>query len=95
MSVDATSGDAPDAHAGNPVLGAVADADAVAVTNDARAALPPAPETPGPPSAPEEASLTEADLGWKDSSLELLTGVEVTDFSESISGETFHALFRP
>jgi hypothetical protein len=32
--------------------------------------------------------------GWEHSSLELLTGVEVTDFSETISGEVFFELFR-
>lgn len=32
--------------------------------------------------------------GWEHSSLELLTGVEVTDFSETISGEVFLELFR-
>jgi len=32
--------------------------------------------------------------GWERSSLELLTGVEVTDFSETISGEVFFELFR-
>jgi len=32
--------------------------------------------------------------GWEHSSLELLTGVEVTDFSETITGEVFFELFR-
>lgn len=33
-------------------------------------------------------------LGWEHSSHELLSGVEVTDFSETISGEVFFELFR-
>ena len=54
---------------------------------DVNLALPlPSPQPADP--APAEAS------GWERSSLELLTGVEVTDFSETISGEVFFELFR-
>ncbi|HWI12133.1 MAG TPA: hypothetical protein VNU48_12445 [Burkholderiaceae bacterium] len=54
---------------------------------DLNLALPwPGPPPAGP--APADAS------GWERSSLELLTGVEVTDFSETISGEVFFELFR-
>ena len=45
------------------------------------AAEPPAPSKP-------------ADPGWKNSSLDLVTGLEVTDFSETISGEIFDELFK-
>jgi hypothetical protein len=54
---------------------------------DLNLALPwPSPPPTGP--APADGS------GWERSSLELLTGVEVTDFSETISGEVFFELFR-
>jgi hypothetical protein len=46
---------------------------------------------PGP--LPADPALVDA-AGWEHSSLELLTGVEVTDFSETISGEVFFELFR-
>lgn len=49
----------------------------------------PGPQDPDAPTTPT------ADVpGWEHSSLELLTGVEVTDFSETISGEVFFELFR-
>ena len=45
--------------------------------------------------SPQSAASAQADApGWEHSSLELLTGVEVTDFSETISGEVFFELFR-
>lgn len=45
--------------------------------------------------APQAATAPTAEVpGWEHSSLELLTGVEVTDFSETISGEVFFELFR-
>lgn len=47
------------------------------------AASPVAPASPKP-----------ADPGWKNSSLDLVTGLEVTDFSETISGEIFDELFK-
>ncbi len=48
---------------------------------------------PWPAAAPADAATDDAP-GWEHSSLELLTGVEVTDFSETISGEVFRELFR-
>jgi hypothetical protein len=81
MTVPASPSEVPDPPGELPAPGAVA--------NSTPALPSPAPSTPLPNTAPE------AELAWKDSSLELLTGVEVTDFSESISGEAFHALFRP
>ena len=81
MMAEASPSEVPGPRGDGPAPGTVA--------NDTRE-LPPLA-----PSAPVEASVPEAELGWKDSSLELLTGVEVTDFSESISGEAFQALFPP
>ena len=91
MTADASSGAAPGVRADDtaPAPGAVAVAIPVVGANDTQGAQLPAP------SPPEDATAPAADLGWQHSSLDLLTGVEVTDFSESISGEAFHALFRP
>ena len=51
------------------------------------------PALPSPSPQLVDLSLVDAS-GWEHSSLELLTGVEVTDFSETISGEVFFELFR-
>ena len=48
---------------------------------------------PWPDLQPADPALVDT-AGWEHSSLELLTGVEVTDFSETISGEVFFELFR-
>lgn len=87
MSADASPGEAP--AAGPEVLAVAAVAIVAAVANEVSEPLPQAP------SQPHEVPAREAEPGWQHSSLELLTGVEVTDFSESITGETFDALFRP
>ena len=82
MTSNASSGDAPE-----PPADAAAAPDTIA--NDA-------PGTPSPATTQlQDAAVPAADPGWQHSSHELLTGVEVTDFSESISGEAFHALFHP
>lgn len=47
-----------------------------------------------PPATPPPASPKPADPGWKNSSLDLVAGLEVTDFSETISGEIFDELFK-
>ena len=90
MTMDASSGDASGLRADTPGPARVTVASAVSVVgaNDT-------PEVPLPAPSPAEEAAPETDPGWQDSSRELLTGVEVTDFSESISGEAFHALFRP
>jgi len=51
------------------------------------------PEATAPTAAPP-AGTKPTDHGWKNSSLDLVTGLEVTDFSETISGEIFDELFR-
>jgi len=57
------------------------------VSNDVR------PEAAAPAAAPS-AGTKPTDHGWKNSSRDLVTGLEVTDFSETISGEIFDELFR-